>query len=65
LFKRVISQSGTSLGYWAVAPKDQGIRNARKLASSVNCNTASNEQMVKCLKKVNASTIAERQHSFY
>lgn len=65
LFNRVIAQSGTAFGYWALAPNDQGSRNARKLALSVNCSTAYTEEMVKCLKKVDAFEIAEHQHSFY
>lgn len=61
----MISQSGTGVGYWALAPNEQGIRNARKLASSFNCSTTSSEEMVKCLKNVDASEITERQHAFY
>ncbi|KAF2900148.1 hypothetical protein ILUMI_06038, partial [Ignelater luminosus] len=65
LFNRVISQSGTGLGYWALAPNDQGVRNAKKLALSFNCSITSSEKMVKCLKNVDASDITERQHAFY
>lgn len=52
LIHRGISQSGTALVSWAIAPNGQGIRQARKLAKSFNCTTRTSEEMVECLRKI-------------
>jgi len=55
LFHRAISQSGCVLNSWLYAryPKQQ----AQSLAKKVNCPTQSSQEMVKCLKNVNAKDI--------
>ncbi|KAF2901292.1 hypothetical protein ILUMI_04890, partial [Ignelater luminosus] len=60
-----ISQSGTGLASWAIAPKDTAVINGKKLASSFNCSITSSAEMVECLKRVDAYEMTERQHAFY
>jgi carboxylesterase type B len=55
LFHRAISQSGNVLNAWLYSryPKQQ----AKALAEKVSCPTESSQEMVKCLKNVNAKDI--------
>ncbi|CAL8090407.1 unnamed protein product [Orchesella dallaii] len=55
LFHKGISQSGSVLNTWLYSryPKEQ----AKSLAERVNCPTATSDEMVKCLKHVDARDI--------
>ncbi|KAL3282171.1 hypothetical protein HHI36_005365 [Cryptolaemus montrouzieri] len=59
LFHRVISQSGTVFNIWAVMPEGRNIKSVIKLAESVGCPTATNMEMVECLRHVNALKLVD------
>lgn len=59
-----MSHSGTAFCTWALAPEDQGVRNAKKLAKLLKCPTKSSKDMVKCLKKVDAKKIIAQDKNF-
>ncbi|KAF2879713.1 hypothetical protein ILUMI_26463 [Ignelater luminosus] len=65
LMKAVISQSGTAFSVWGIDHSNETTRNTLKLALSFNCSTKTSEEVVNCLKKVDAYEITRRQHEFY
>jgi carboxylesterase type B len=58
LFHRGISQSGSSFCPWANVNKDVKTQ-SRKLGELLNCPSGSSEALVKCLRAVDGSAIAE------
>jgi len=64
LIHGAIAHSGIATGMWALAPKGQAEKNAKRLAKFLNCPTTSNKKMVECLKKVDAYDIVEQDTKF-
>lgn len=64
LFHAGISQSGTALCTWALAPKGEGIDHGRKLARIFNCPTNNNMDMVECLRKVEPLEMISKDNIF-
>lgn len=64
LFHGAVSQSGTAQCSWTLAPKDQAVRNAKKLAAALNCPTEPSKDLVNCLSKVDAYNIIEQDQIF-
>ncbi|CAH1102370.1 unnamed protein product [Psylliodes chrysocephalus] len=64
LFNNAILQSGTTLCGWSLGENDETIKNSHKLARALNCPTESSEDMVKCLRKVDARTFVELDEIF-
>lgn len=59
LFQRVIGESGTALGDWAVTENGQAYGKA--LAKMVNCTSEDLDDVSKCLLEVNAEDIVSAQ----
>lgn len=64
LFHRGIAMSGTALCIWAAAPKNEGIENSRKLANSFGCPTESSEEMIDCLRTIDAMDFVSKDDLF-
>ncbi|CAG9859234.1 unnamed protein product [Phyllotreta striolata] len=64
LFNNAILQSGTTLCGWALSENDETIKNTHKLAKALNCPTESSQDMVECLRKVDARTFVELDEIF-
>ncbi|KAF5285157.1 hypothetical protein FQR65_LT13354 [Abscondita terminalis] len=58
-----ISSSGI-LSAWSLSQKGEAISNARRLAEYLNCPISSNEEMVNCLRKVDALDIINESNKF-
>lgn len=67
LFHRGISESGTNLAVWgAVARKGQAVDRARRLAMMMKCdNTTDTNEMIECLRKVEADKITRAFYEFF
>lgn len=59
-----ISESGSATCFWSFAPKGEGIAHGKKLARIFNCPTESSEEMVECLRGVDALTMIEQDRKF-
>ncbi|KAF2904191.1 hypothetical protein ILUMI_01983 [Ignelater luminosus] len=60
LFHRGISKGGTALAPWAIhkAP----LKEAKRLAASLNCDDSSTRELIKCLKEKPARQIIQNSH---
>ncbi|CAG9859232.1 unnamed protein product [Phyllotreta striolata] len=64
LFNKAIIQSGTSMCPWGLSENDETIKNSFKLGKALNCPTESSQDMVECLRKVDARTFIELDDIF-
>ncbi|KAJ9592672.1 hypothetical protein L9F63_015644, partial [Diploptera punctata] len=64
LFHKVISESGTALGLWAIAPNGSSKHQAMKVASLLDCPTEPSRALVSCLKRRDASDIIKTDTAF-
>ncbi|XP_072375762.1 venom carboxylesterase-6-like [Diabrotica undecimpunctata] len=64
LFTKAILQSGTTLCPWTFSENQETEKNSRKLAKALNCPTDSSQEMVECLRKVEARTFVELDDIF-
>ncbi|KAJ9577652.1 hypothetical protein L9F63_005732, partial [Diploptera punctata] len=64
LFHRAIAQSGTALCPWAVAPPGSALKNAKKLASLLNCPNQNSSTIIECLRKKDAEKIIATDEDF-
>ncbi|XP_050306615.1 venom carboxylesterase-6 [Anthonomus grandis grandis] len=64
LFHKGIALSGTALTSWALAPEGEGISQAKKLAESFSCPTDCTEELVECLRKIDAIEIVKKDVIF-
>jgi Carboxylesterase. len=64
LFHRVISESGTALGLWAVAPNGSSVHHTKKLASLLDCPAQPSKALLSCLKRLEASKIINTDTAF-
>ncbi|PSN42536.1 hypothetical protein C0J52_03842 [Blattella germanica] len=64
LFHRVISESGTALGLWAIAPNGSSVHQAKKVASLLNCPTHPSKALVNCLRRREAADIIKTDTAF-
>jgi carboxylesterase type B len=60
LFHRAISQSGTAVSPFVISRSP--VEQSKRLGKQLGCPTENSKEMVSCLKKVNAHTIAEVHH---
>lgn len=56
--------SGTSLCIWAQSPKNEGVENSKKLAEAFDCPRKPTQEMVECLRKVDAMDIVKHDVIF-
>nr|CAD7404517.1 unnamed protein product [Timema cristinae] len=64
LFHRGISQSGTALCSWTLAPNGSSKHQAQKLATLLNCPSAPSKALVDCLRKREAKDIIATDKDF-
>nr|AYN64423.1 carboxylesterase [Dendroctonus armandi] len=64
LFHKGIAMSGTSLCIWAQSPKNEGVENSKKLAEAFDCPRKPTQEMVECLRKVDAMDIVKHDVIF-
>ncbi|XP_017783885.1 PREDICTED: venom carboxylesterase-6-like [Nicrophorus vespilloides] len=64
LFRASISESGTALGSWSVAPPKYAYDVGRKLARILNCPSESSSEMIDCMRKIDAKRFYDVLHEF-
>ncbi|PSN42538.1 hypothetical protein C0J52_03840 [Blattella germanica] len=64
LFHRAISQSGTALCSWSLAPHGSTTSKAKKLATLLGCPTQSSSALIDCLRKKEATEITGTDKEF-
>ncbi|ODN02960.1 Venom carboxylesterase-6 [Orchesella cincta] len=65
LFKRGISLSGTSFGFWPVVQKQRALNFTRRLAKSVRCPEENSEKLMTCLRNMRPNFIIGAQLHFF
>ena len=64
LFHRGISQSGSALCTWAFSPNSTTRYQTETLAKQFGCPTESSEEIVACLRSVDANELIEKTSTF-
>lgn len=64
MFQRGISQSGSGLALWAIAPAEEAKEHAHKLATLLECPITSSQAMLECLQKVKPYRIVDLDNHF-
>ncbi|RUS82710.1 hypothetical protein EGW08_009547 [Elysia chlorotica] len=61
LFSKVIMQSGSPIAQWAVTDTQETVDKVAKLASKVSCPVSLGDQLLQCLRSVDAQLLTDYQ----
>lgn len=61
LFHQAILQSGTAINPWSYVPSNESLRRSKVLATTLHCNTGSDEDVLKCMQDMSMENIINNQ----